>query len=68
MFFKNRYDIIKLRRIVGSLRQYIARKPEIFYELDSHKMEDLVRSVFSDFLLVAQLKHFEKHEMVEKMD
>lgn len=42
------------------LRQYLARKPEILYELDAHKMEDLVRSVFSDFYYGCSVKTFGK--------
>ena len=32
-----------------SLREYILRKPDIIYNIDAHKMEDLVRSVFKDY-------------------
>lgn len=34
---------------ISALRDYITKKPEIIYNIDPHKMEDLVRSVFSDF-------------------
>lgn len=34
---------------IETLRKYILKKPEIIYNIDPHKMEDLVRSVLADF-------------------
>jgi len=34
---------------VKALREYIQKHPDVIYKIDPHKMEDLVRSVFSDF-------------------
>lgn len=42
------------------LRTYLLKKPELIYEIDAHKMEDLVRSVLSDFFPNCEVKHFGK--------
>lgn len=42
------------------LRTYLLKKPEIIYEIDAHKMEDLVRSVLKDFLPDCEVRHFGK--------
>lgn len=34
---------------VDELRKYLLKKPEIMYNIDPHKMEELVRSIFKDF-------------------
>ena len=45
---------------LDELRKYILRKPDIIYEIDAHKMEDLVRSVFKDFFPSCKVKSFGK--------
>lgn len=42
------------------LREYVLRKPDVIYKIDAHKMEELVRSVFSDFYPDCKVKHFGK--------
>ena len=42
------------------LRTYLLKKPELIYEIDAHKMEDLVRSVFKDFFPECEVSHFGK--------
>lgn len=44
-----KYDDDAIDVPLNSLREYILKKPETIYKIDAHKMEDLVRSVFSDF-------------------
>ncbi len=43
---------------INALRQYISKSPDIIYKIDAHKMEDLVRSVFSDFYPSCTVKKF----------
>ena len=45
---------------VAALREYIQKKPEVIYGIDAHKMEELVRSVFSDFYPSCTVKSFGK--------
>lgn len=42
------------------LREYLLKKPDLIYEIDAHKMEDLVRSVLKDFMPDCEVKHFGK--------
>lgn len=42
------------------LRTYLLKRPELIYEIDAHKMEELVRAVFKDFLPDCEVKHFGK--------
>lgn len=34
---------------INALREQLIKTPDIIYDIDAHKMEDLVRSVFADF-------------------
>lgn len=43
---------------VKALREYISQNPEVIYKINAHKMEDLVRSVFSDFFPSCTVKKF----------
>lgn len=43
---------------IDSLREQILKNPEKIYKIDAHKMEDLVRSVFSDFYPGCTVKKF----------
>lgn len=43
---------------VKALREYISQNPEVIYKINAHKMEDLVRSVFSDFFPSCAVKKF----------
>lgn len=45
---------------VTVLREYIQRHPNVIYNIDAHKMEELVRSVFSDFYPSCRVKSFGK--------
>ena len=45
---------------IGALREYILRKPDIIYKIDAHKMEELVRSVFSDYYPSCKVKYVGK--------
>ena len=54
------YDNSSIEVPVNVLRKYLVKKPEILYGLDAHKMEDLVRSVFSDFYPGCSVKTFGK--------
>lgn len=42
------------------LRKYINKDPSVIYNMDAHKMEELVRSVFSDFYPSCKVKAFGK--------
>ena len=52
------YDDNSIEVPILSLREYITKKPDILYKIDAHKMEDLVRSVFSDFFPSCKVKKF----------
>lgn len=43
------YDDSAIDVPVNMLRDYIFKHPDSIYNIDAHKMEELVRSVFSDF-------------------
>lgn len=43
---------------VNALREYIIKNPNKIYKINEHKMEDLVRSVFSDFYPSCKVKKF----------
>ena len=45
---------------ISVLRTYLEKKPDIIYNIDAHKMEDLVRSVFSDFYPKCKVYSFGK--------
>lgn len=45
---------------ISALRNYIEKKPEIIYNIDAHKMEELVRSVFKDVYPACTVKAFGK--------
>lgn len=45
---------------IAALREYLLKKPDIIYNIDAHKMEDLVRSVFSDYYPGCTVKPFGK--------
>lgn len=45
---------------VDALRKYIRKKPDIIYNIDAHKMEEFVKSVFSDFYPSCKVKSFGK--------
>lgn len=47
------YDEDSIDVPVKALREYISRNPEVIYKINAHKMEDLVRSVLSDFSRLA---------------
>ena len=44
-----KYDDASVEVPLNALREQLLRTPDIIYRIDAHKMEDLVRSVFSDF-------------------
>ena len=52
------YDEDSLEVPVSALRAYISKNPEVIYKINAHKMEDLVRSVFSDFFPSCTVKKF----------
>lgn len=43
------YDNSSSEAPINALRQQLLKTPDIIYSIDPHKMEDLVRSVFSDY-------------------
>lgn len=52
------YDEDSIDIPVKALREYIAKNPNVIYKINAHKMEDLVRSVFSDFFPACTVKKF----------
>lgn len=52
------YDEDSIEVPVSALRAYISKNPEVIYKINAHKMEDLVRSVFSDFFPSCTVKKF----------
>lgn len=52
------YDEDSIDVPVKTLRAYISKNPDAIYKVDAHKMEDLVRSVFSDFFPSCTVKKF----------
>lgn len=52
------YDEDSIDVPVKALREYISKNPEVIYKINAHKMEDLVRSVFSDFFSSCTVKKF----------
>lgn len=52
------YDDNSIEVPVKVLREYISKNPSVIYRIDAHKMEDLVRSVFSDFYPCCTVKKF----------
>jgi restriction system protein len=52
------YDDDSIDIPVKVLREYIAKNPSVIYKINAHKMEDLVRSVFSDFFPSCTVKKF----------
>ena len=44
-----RYDNSSCEAPINALREQLLKTPDIIYSVHPHKMEDLVRSVFSDF-------------------
>lgn len=52
------YDEDSIDIPVKALREYIAKNPNVIYKINAHKMEDLVRSVFSDFFPLCTVKKF----------
>ncbi|NSL04197.1 restriction endonuclease [Blautia glucerasea] len=52
------YDEDSIDVPVKVLREYISKNPEVIYKINAHKMEDLVRSVFSDFFPSCTVKKF----------
>lgn len=55
-----KYDDASIDVSVSFLRTYIQKHPDIIYNVDAHKMEELVCSVFSDFYPSCKVKHFGK--------
>lgn len=53
-----RYNNNSIDVPIKALREYISKNPSVIYEINPHKMEDLVRSVFSDFLPSCTVKKF----------
>lgn len=45
---------------ISALRIHLQKHPEAIYEIDAHKMEDLVRSVFSDYYPSCKVLSFGK--------
>ena len=45
-----------------ALRKYINKDLSVFYNIDAHKMEELVRSVFSDFYPSCKVKNFRENK------
>ena len=61
------YDDDSIDIPVKVLREYIAKNPSVIYKINAHKMEDLVRSVFSDFFPSCTLRNLARQEMVDEM-
>ena len=55
-----RYDNSSCEVPIDALRQQLLKTPDIIYSIDPHKMEDLVRSVFSDFYPSCKVYSFGK--------
>ena len=43
---------------INALREYINKNPDKIYKINEHRMEDLVRSVFSDFYPSCTVRKF----------
>ncbi len=52
------YDVDSIDIPVKTLREYIVKNPNVIYKINAHKMEDLMRSVFSDFFPSCTVKKF----------
>ena len=55
-----RYDNSSCDAPIDALRQQLTKTPDIIYSIDAHRMEDLVRSVFSDFYPSCKVYSFGK--------
>ncbi len=55
-----KYDDASIDVPVNALREYLLKNPDVIYKIDPHKMEELVRSVFSDFYPSCKVIEFGK--------
>lgn len=54
------YDTQSLEVPIAALKEHLSKHPDTIYKIDAHKMEDLVRSVLSDFYPSCKVKTFGK--------